>query len=481
MGNSQSYKPNKKIYINERAVDITSHARTEGAANRPLTSDSDLDEIQRVITNHFTSEHEQERKRAFSFLDELRGKCEHIRNTILSETPERLRLEVKTAIDPSPQDLSALQGLLEEKDKHVRNHRLFKKDNELHRAAVYPENRTNHILIILIMIFLESIFNAFLMANASDHGFIGGALQALAISGCNVLMGLITGIFVLPEINHVKKFRRFLGILGTLVFIFAVITFNLLAGHYRDLLTIDPDGALQKTVSAFQSSPCGLSFQSWILFGLGFLVSCISLADGYSLDDSYPNFGKVERALQTAKYWVRNKCAEILGKVRGQSDAAIIKCRDKISHLKTLVPLFKQHANSAKEAVKSFESATRIIQQECNEMLRGYREQNKGIRTSPAPAYFDSYPDMLDSSVPGYEWMTEENTDSVVRLMKKKIEELEASETGLVDYALELQKKTADEFHRFASEESENIRVSSDREEKLLKQPMGGGFEYEKA
>lgn len=203
-----------------------------------------------------------------------------------------------TAASPTCDDLNERR---QEQLQLLRDLRYFQRKNKLERPARYEVSKLYHYGLVLTIVIVESVANAFFFAQGNELGWLGGLVQALMISVVNVGSGVAVGKFWLPEKNHIQPSRRITGLVAIPVFLLVSITFNLVAGHYRDHIALHPEGGVGASIGAMLSSPFSFSFDSFMLFLTGVIASLLGVWKGYTEDDIYPGYGEIDRQYNEAR------------------------------------------------------------------------------------------------------------------------------------------------------------------------------------
>jgi hypothetical protein len=273
--------------------------------------------------------------------------------------------------------------------------RYFKADHCLYRSAFYLPSRTLACALLLTVIVGEALLNAKLFASVDPMGLLGGWLQALIISVLNVLPSFLVGILVLRNLHHVRLWRRFLATNFLLIYTALIIAYNLLVAHYRIALSLDPARALELATPSLFYAPflIGTNLEALMLFLLGLFASVIAMLDGYTLfDDRYPGFGKIDRryreklkSYDEAKRQFRHDIEAVVTKASRVMDRRLLKLQRKVNVATKVMSTGMQCLSRTQEEADQ-------IARECERLLRVYREENKRVRSTPAPPHFEHYP-----------------------------------------------------------------------------------------
>lgn len=219
-------------------------------------------------------------------------------------------------------------------------------DDKLDQAkpiAIAPQYGKSHIMdfsILALIILVEGLANAYFFSKASDLGLLGGWMQAITVSGTNVLAAFFLAGFVGLRLttNPHRPARMVAGWALFILTAVALYALNMSAAQYRDLLEIhsmslavgevapqemflsahaaqiadaagagaavDPSafyGAQQTTSMGW--GPFSLqTLEARLLFLLGMTFAVIAAYKGYSFSDPIMGYTKIadktDKALQ---------------------------------------------------------------------------------------------------------------------------------------------------------------------------------------
>lgn len=181
----------------------------------------------------------------------------------------------------------------------------FRVNNGLRREPYYCEDRLRHVLLAILAIFAETLLNGNLLATGAQGGLLQGWTFAFGIAFINV-GGAFCGGNLARMVNHRTWTRRTIGFFAIAICTCILILFNLLVAHYREALlasqgyseTIE---AGRQAWTAFSQNYIGVSdFMSWMLFALGMISAAIGAWKGYTMEDPYPHYSRLARALRSS-------------------------------------------------------------------------------------------------------------------------------------------------------------------------------------
>ena len=270
---------------------------------------------------------------------------------------------------------------------------LFRKENGLRREASYPKSVLLFIGLLIVVLVGESVANAWFFAQGNDFGLLGGALQALIVSVINLFIGLSIGIGCLRYMNHIKTGIKYTAGVLFVIFSFVALIFNVLVGHYRAALSIEPDNAKQLAVSNFLENPFGIpDWDSWILVIVGIAVTVLVAWKGKNSNDAYPGYKKCDKAMKDANEYVselivgwQERVKELHDEYCEQLDDLVHECRERADRME------RSH-RSIKQQISILDRYVEAHKQVYISCVRTYRQVNKQNREEPVPAYFSDIP-----------------------------------------------------------------------------------------
>lgn len=265
----------------------------------------------------------------------------------------------------------------------------FKRMHGLRREADYPLSKAKSVGLLLIMLILETVLNANFFAQGSDLGFLGGSIQAFVISVLNVSVGCMVGAFILRWKNHISTARRLMGLIGTILFGTLALIGNLFVGHYRDAMSIDPDNGARVAVQQFWNGPFALQdFNSWVLVALGLIVFSLALYKGYTWDDTYPGFGRVDRRVQNFKDELLATKTELIDSIHEIYEEHVSNANGYFKKMQKDKQQLEILFSSMKNDFVLYRNYLSNLKNAYQYLITLYRQTNKKERTSPPPTYF---------------------------------------------------------------------------------------------
>jgi hypothetical protein len=434
-------------------MNLREHAWNEAMDERPHMDATKPNSAEELVINHFMGQHSRLREAA-----KARYQTMHERFNKASKPPDTAGLisSIGAARTCVLKDIAMHRIALDEarraKERAEQSRVEFKQANNLRREARYPESKLLHFAIILMIVLIECVANMYYFAQGNELGLLGGIFQAALISVANVGSAIVIG-FVARAATHVSRAIKWPAIAGLAIYAFGICAFNLLAGHYRDLMT-SPDAALENAIPSMLADPFGLSFHSVLLFVTGLIAAVLAIYKGMTVDDAYLGYGDVDRDCRaTAEDYV-----EIYGRVQAQVVAHMDNLRSESKALRELVATQRETMEKCIDDLGSlsevYSDRVRGIAGECRLQLKAYRQYNAEIRVSPVPAYFETcYPEFNDAGQglalpPVSEWeQTMARVEPAMKDVEKFTLEEDAKHEALVGWAIH-------EFERAAAGET---------------------------
>lgn len=396
----KDYKPVKMISLKdiESALDIEQLAYDDGHKNHPSAEETSLSstekQIESLINNHIL-----EIKEFASF--EKKHLYKELEDLDISSTDEKfthVENEIKTTIDADFANVKPrlLELRIKEREK-LRDRNYFKQKNRLKRSARYPESHIYHLSIVAFFFLLECLGNMHFFAEGSTIGYLGGFLQATLVSAVNVGLSYIIGLFGFTQFNRRESAMKWFGGAVIVAYAMTMVVFHFAVAHYRDLLTIDPDNAARNAIEKLRENFFGLeTIDSILVLLMGIVIACIACYKGFTHDDPYPGYGRVDREYQKhlKAYNERvNKCRESAADTIQGGAAKVTeeleKCETDLKEYKSKLANLLSREDEYKDL---FFNAENVLQA----ALDKYRECNKKVRTEKDPESFKLYPKIIE-------------------------------------------------------------------------------------
>lgn len=283
----------------------------------------------------------------------------------------------------------------------------FRSTNHLAREPHYPSSAKKFFLVAVLVAFvvLEGVLNATFFAQGVAGGLAQGFVFAAVFSFVNIICGSGIGFVVVPNINHVKAWRKTFGFIGILAAIFLAVGIALLIAHFRDALSHRAGSPAVQALTNLSSHPFTLAdINSWLLFGLSIVFALIAVLDGYSLDDPYPGYGKLARRLNLARDDYEAEMSEVRRELEDLKEEAIQELEKTADDIKTKLSRLNeaiQHKDSTGGRLNlAFSDAHNCAVA----LIKTFQNVNCLYRptTAPVPAYFGETSKLAPLDVPSF-------------------------------------------------------------------------------
>lgn len=287
----------------------------------------------------------------------------------------------------------------------------FRKENDLTRQALYPESKAARIGLVLlgiVLIITEGLFNAYFFAQGSESGLLGGFIQAGTLAALNFVVPAVVGRLWIPNVNHVRLFRKLAGYLGIIIVGVFMLMSALAIAHFRDAMGVAVDDTISIAAVALktiQESPFVLAdLSSWMLFFLSLLFGFFGLLEGYKFDDPYPGFGRRHRAAQEAVNHYHSLVEQVRGEITGIKEMILESLNRDVERAKVNVldfsALIEDKSGSELKLKYHLSKAENML----HTLITAFRDENKMNRNGvPRPAYFDSTPEFQHLDFPSFD------------------------------------------------------------------------------
>ena len=328
------------------------------------------------------------------------------KTSAMTEIPATLAADLTSLLEKSKADLAMHREQYHEADSDYEH---FRRENEISRAALYPESKFFHIATLVLIVLLASSVNAVFFEDALPTGLVGGFWIAFIFGCIDVGFSFGSGRIIpradLPSLKH-----RLLGGLALVFFVIWAIGWNLLLAHLRDqaqriassteshgregdLITLAGTAAWE----SFITNPVGISdLTSWAFAAMGLLLSFLAMLDGLRWDEKIPGYSRLDRRRKEARADYDEACsafredtAELVAKAN--SDLSCVE-----SEIRNDVQAIANSITTRESLQKNYNRSIEYYEKICNNLIQQYRDENRSARRTPAPGFFNeewSYPD----------------------------------------------------------------------------------------
>ncbi|HEX2591460.1 MAG TPA: hypothetical protein VHL34_08185 [Rhizomicrobium sp.] len=453
-----------------RTLEVRQRARENGRNNLPLTDDREPDVAQQQIVDSFHTGVDSLKQ---ALWNRLRGAhdliVERIPKPLEPEPIKALaRIEIVGIRERAKDELIALRH---DERETWRDLKLFKGEHALARSANYPKPRPPMLVLTAIVaaLILESIMNGMIFRNISPSYTVGGTVQAFAFSVVNVFLGYFAlGLAAARYTTHRELWKRRLGWSGVSLVITLGLFWNLYVAHYREqaaeamAANADP---LHIIIDAlrhmFRTNFALTSWEAIVLLLVGLMIFFALAVEGYhGWDDTYPGYGRVDRAHKDARTAFEEKTRELRAAITRRLDDVARDVATRLEADETAVTEAREIESEARQAELEARDSVTDLDRATLQSLRDYREANTYVRTTNPPAYFKDYPEL--------EFELPENKDIKLRL-DDAVAALDVNRTAkrVFDSTLgEWAKQEAENLRTFLDEVREEATFRADHERK---------------
>ena len=380
-----------------RALKLTKKAKSDGRAAIPDAADTVPSGFELQIHQYVESQIAETKAAAEVALMGLDDQINRLdieeMYKAIQRAPTDLRLEIEAltqnaqlALDRSREDLHAARS---EYDK-------FRKERGIDRDPDYPQDKSTLLWLAFGVAVAEAVMNAWFFALGSEQGLIGGMIIAIVFAFGDILISFNLGRFI-RKIVVPRWTYRLIGGTALSIFLTWAFSYNLLAGHLREALqTTDWSQAVRLALTNFLHNPIGLrDIQSWLLMGIGTVLTVFVMADGTRYDESWFNFERLHRRLRRAEeeydYHKRTAHRHALdAKVRMANTVS-----EHLTHMQDNVAAREIYIERKEVLLKNYKTFIETSQEACRALVQLYRDENRKARMaagiSEAPEYYRAH------------------------------------------------------------------------------------------
>ena len=270
----------------------------------------------------------------------------------------------------------------------------FKETARLNRTAEEPNPRIGRIVGAVVGV--EALINAFMLAEVQQHGLVGAFGTMLIIGVINaVALGWVLGEGWRLK-NSVAPVRRSCGWLMVGLAMSALVTFNLIIGHFRDSILArvgQTDASIEElladdSIARFTSDPFALDgLLSYVLAILGAGACLFAATKWFGRDDPYPGYGRVyRRANEKAQHYL-----DVSGESRAHLERIYTENTERINdarqQLQNKRGNYRLLTDTARRIIRNFPMHLRQYQDDLDFLIAAYRTENQRARSTPAPRF----------------------------------------------------------------------------------------------
>jgi hypothetical protein len=435
--------PQEWVRLRKKTMEV---GQAMGKIELPSESSIDLSEPERNIETFALQEKNYHTKIFDSAKREIANKLGSFAPSLLLSD---LKIEAEravTAFKASMNDHTAEVFIKKrEYDGRKSEYEHFKAKNRLKGESNHPRSILLHIGILLSILLVEMLSNAYFFMNALPLGFVGGFIQALMIASIGIFLAWATSSFI-RQANHISIIRKiffaFLVILSSSCLVFFVLSI----GHLRDfqhsnptigISGLDPQFFANKLI---YKSLIFSTIDSYVMTAVILIFSIFAVIDFFKMDDAYPGYGRITRKFEES-FDELNECQktqrELLYKNKEDAEHALRNLQKivetKIGQQANLIAVYNI---KEQQYIKDIEN----IKIKANELLIEFRKINLSVRKTPAPAHFNNhYIEWEKVSIDGVQPVL--SGDTFIELQQTFAQTIQASYSQVQSYFLQSQAK----------------------------------------
>lgn len=377
------------------SLDLIANARKYGEKNVPATTDTVLSGIESTIR---------------SKIEEYRAKCAGWRDTRLniqdrnltdlvmqSQTQTDNALLIQKNFEQNVNDLLSQNKVeLAETERSYRSAAKelqdFQTKHNLHRESRTPSGGKRFFMlsVLLLMVAIEGIANAYFFAQGSDSGLLGGFIQAVLFAGTNVGLAAIQGRYTLPFLYHSHLGLKSLGVIALLFSLFIILMVAFGVSHYRDAMTFATEDTAKIALAHLKADPFGFKdLNSWLLCGITCLFGIFALFDGLHLNDPYPFYGKTVARYEIEKADYESLIGDMKEEIEDFKEEAFKALDNAEQVLRQNLVQQDRIINDKINTHSIYESRMEFAEKTMQGLVQTFRNENMAWRTTPPPVYFN--------------------------------------------------------------------------------------------
>lgn len=391
----------------EKKHDVTKVAKRDGQGDEPRTGSETFSVAENEIKQECETYIERHSAKLRTFLSEIEQKQNELSTYLQQNHFEPIYDKLKLEFDALAGKTQMLLGdyknsystYKEEQKQFQRYHQISREPN----FATFRKS-IKAFGLILFLLTIEVIANSNLLSGA----LVGGQLQGLTLAGSvafiNVFISCIIGYYILKNITHLEKSKKYLyGVLSLLYATF-ILYLNACLGAYRAIseglfnAQYSLDQNVVKLTDQQMSDALNASVMPWsvdfsftgvVLTFLGISFAFISLLDGFTYNDTYPGYGNVGKNVNKYNDLIKeesHKFASEVNKLLDRGNKELQNKKDQI--LNQELNYWDNNTNLLQKEFIAFDQKTKDVEHKCRHIIEEYRAENKRVRKTEAPKYF---------------------------------------------------------------------------------------------
>jgi len=393
------------IGIIVRHLDLVKLATAQGRKNQPPADSTQTDSIAQKINLYFIELARQGRDSLTNHIAAMFGPDSY-------QSDQKTLTELKTQTYDGSTNLyqtcregvNTLFPIRKDLADSERDFGLFREKNKLERPAEYPKSTKYSWWLLVLLIIIEAVVNAYMLGMVDPAGPIGALVPTVLIAFINVMAGFMAGWWCIRQAYHVNAFRKMIGVVGAILLFAFTLIFNFGVGHYRNqLLTLKENTTseteerafidkynelLSQSINYALSSPAELEIISALLIFVGIGMGIFASIKGFSMDDKYPGYGARDRARKLRQSEYESEFEDLQHALSEQLDQANKDINGIISLNSHARGLNNDHLQLLNILNSKFSNWITMIESAGKSCYAQYREINEQFRTDANPETF---------------------------------------------------------------------------------------------
>jgi hypothetical protein len=370
---------------------VVKRAEEDASRNMPPSDEEGPGGTQREIIAYFTNLRLRAQKHAAEDAERLNRTLEqiHISDSLaqLRDIPAGCEHKILRHVADSE---SRLNNAFEREQNQKKHYDAFRKRNGLDRVAHYPGTGYYFYLAVPLLVITIIVALARMVGTFSGGDSSVSVAWIATVSAAAVIVPFILGDSLLRSINHVGKFRKFVGWIGAIAATAAICGMASYTDFHIATVLANPDASNRDVLDAMLAAPLDVisSVANWKAFGLIGLTGLLAMLLAYRSDDPYPGYGAAQRAY----YRERNAREEASARLRKRINTLIDESGAEVS---TISKDFRDKVRTCTSLVEKLEKKPSALsdydvelENTCNVVLDRYRVANAAARRSESPLSF---------------------------------------------------------------------------------------------
>ena len=378
--------------------DVLRRAAEAGQKNEPYTTDQEFDETQRLLIGESQGFIGTLMRVAKTDITDRENSIRMLMPRVLVTNLERskIKLEVSAITKDFLERLTkASQWCL----RTLQQRRSFEEEHgQAPASGIYGDDLAVFFSVLIALVLAEGVFNAFLLQELQDRGLLGGLMLAVGVGMANVLIGLGMGFFGWRLMIHVNRYRRLAGIVITAICASAGLALHLALGELREAITHNAAAQVDFLIITqpwrwFRYT----SIPPFVLFAVGvatFLIAALKGRGGnWGVVTPYWGYDIVDRRFRAADAALEDATEDFKDAVYNAYGSERAKLRARHAEDGEKLREIRRIAAEAQGIVRTLGDSIEAEIGNLHVWLRMYRDRNRAVRMTPAPAYFAVYPE----------------------------------------------------------------------------------------